>query len=88
MKLLDTLLELGLSQIVTFPTRQQNALDIFITNRPTLVRNCASIPGNSDHEAVYILSNITGKVHKTIQRKVILWNRANFTLIEEIISDF
>ena len=35
MELLDTLLELGLSQIVTFPTRYQNTLDIFITNRPT-----------------------------------------------------
>ena len=47
-----------------------------------------SIPGISDHEAVYILSNITAKVHMTIPRKIILWNRANFTLIEEIISNF
>ena len=35
MKFLDTLLDHGLSQIVTFPTRQQNTLDIFITNCPT-----------------------------------------------------
>ena len=88
MKLLDTLSELSLSQIITFPTRQQNTLDIFITNRPTLVRSCVSIPRISDHKAVYILSNITAKVHKTIPRKIILWNRENFTLIEEIISDF
>ena len=81
-------LELGLLQIVTFPTRQRNILDIFITNRPTLVRSCTSIPGISDHEAVCVLSNIIAKVHKSIPRKIVLWNKANFTLIEEIIIDF
>ena len=64
MTFLDTLLELGLSQIVTFPTRQHNILDIFITNCPNLVRSCTSIPGISDHEAVCVLSNIIAKVHK------------------------
>ena len=66
MTFLDTLLELDLSQIVTFPTRQRNILDIFITNHPTLVKSCTSIPEISDHEAVCVLSNIISKVHKSI----------------------
>ena len=37
---------------------------------------------------MYILSNIIAKVHKPIPRKIILWNKANFTLTQEIISDF
>ena len=81
-------LELGLLQIVTFPTRQCNILNIFITNRPSLLRSCTSIPGISDHEAVCVLSNIIAKVHNSIPRKIVLWNKANFTLIEEIIIDF
>ena len=88
MKFSDTLLELRLSQIVTFPTRQQNTLDIFITNHPTLVRSCDSIPVISVHEAVCVLSNIVAKVHKPTPRKIMLWNKANFTLIEGIICDF
>ena len=44
MTFLDTLLELDLSQIVTFPTRQRNILDIFITNQPTLVKAALQSP--------------------------------------------
>ena len=74
--------------MVTFPTRQQNTLDIFITNHQTLVRSCDSIPGISDHRAVCVLSNIIAKVHKSIPRKIVSWNKVNFTLIEGIICDF
>ena len=48
-------------QVVTFPTRLENTLDIFITNRPTLVSKCTSIPGLSDHDIVLTDTNIIPK---------------------------
>ena len=69
-RFLDVLLDHSLSQIVTFPTRQQNTLDIFITNCPTLVKSCTSIPGISDHEAVCIESEIFARIQKSVPREI------------------
>ena len=46
-------------QIVTSPTRQNNILDIFITNRPSLTSQCHTIPGLGDHHAISIHSLIS-----------------------------
>ena len=56
---LDTFSMLGLSQMVMFPTRLDNTLDVFLTNRPSLVNRCELVPGISDHDAaVYVHSDI------------------------------
>ena len=39
-------------QFVTFPTRNDNTLDIFATNRPSLVNKCFPISGIGDHDGV------------------------------------
>ena len=52
-QIIDTFSTVGLFQSVTFPTRLNNTLDIFATNRPDLVEKCVPIPGISDHEAIY-----------------------------------
>ena len=41
-----------LSQIVTFPTRGMNTLDLCFTPHPDIILNCDSIPGFSDHDAI------------------------------------
>ena len=46
----DFLQEYGFTQVVNFPTRANNTLDVFITNRPSLLHSCSSIAGISDHE--------------------------------------
>ena len=51
--------DLGLSQTVKFPTRDKSTLELFFTNRPSLLNRCEPIPGISDHDtAVYIDSDI------------------------------
>ena len=45
-------------QVVTFPTCLENTLDIFITNRPTLVSKCTSMPGLCDQDIVLTDTNI------------------------------
>ena len=42
----------GFAQIVNFPTRNNNILDLLFTNRPTLVQECYSTPGISDLEII------------------------------------
>jgi len=44
----------GFAQTVNFPTRNDSILDLFFMNRPTLVQECYSAPGNSDHEIVVV----------------------------------
>ena len=59
----------GLDQIVDFPTRDNNLLDIFLTNRPSLIQTCKSLPGISDHEIVYMDSDVTVKGNKSFRPK-------------------
>ena len=45
----------NLQQMVTMPTRQENILDLFLTNTPSLVQNTETLPslGTSDHDIVF-----------------------------------
>ena len=62
---------------VTFPTCLENTLDIFITNRPTLVSRCTSIFGLSDHDIVLTDTNIIPLRQKPPKRLVYLWKKAD-----------
>ena len=58
----------GLTQLVDKPTRQNNTLDLFITNNPSLIRSTEVVPGLADHDAVLIdgdISTITNKQKPT-----------------------
>ena len=45
---LDLLDIAGLEQMVDFPTREENTLDVFVTNRPSLTSKCCPLPALSD----------------------------------------
>lgn len=85
---LDFILEYGFIQSIKDATREQNILDVFFTNRPTLIQSCCSVPGISDHEAVLIKSLVTITPQKTKPRKIILWNKADIPSIKETIAHF
>lgn len=72
----------NLEQIVSFPTRKDHVLDLFMTNRPSLVNRCEPLPGIVDHDIVYI--DITAKINKLTQRKINLWEKADNTKLEEL----
>ena len=44
--------ECGFAQMVDFPTRNENNLDLFFKNRPSLIQYCYAAPGISDHDIV------------------------------------
>ena len=52
----------GLFQVVDTPTRGSNILDIFLTNRPSLIVACETVDGISDHKAVMVKSTIMVKL--------------------------
>ena len=85
---IETILEHGLFQLVYSPTRNENILDIFTSNHPSLVSECNTIPGISDHEAVLVLSYISAKTQQPFSRKIFQWHKANFTHIKELIQRF
>lgn len=72
----------NLEQIVSFPTRKDHVLDLFMTNRPSLVNRCEPLPGIVDHDIVYI--DITAKINKLTQRKINLWEKTDNTKLEEL----
>ncbi|VDI73901.1 Hypothetical predicted protein [Mytilus galloprovincialis] len=70
--------------VVTFFTRGTATLDIFLTNRPSLVNRCEPIPGTGDHDIVFIDSNAIAMHPKPTQRKIYIWKRSD---IEKMKSE-
>ena len=63
--------------IVDFPTRLGATLDLFMTNRPSLVDKCRPAPGVRDHDIVYVTSSASVRRSKPVQHKIYLWNKAD-----------
>ena len=50
--LLDITRSHNLQQVVSFPTRQQNMLDLLFTSNPTVIQTVKPLPGISDHDSI------------------------------------
>ena len=83
---LDFLQDNALSQLVNCPTRGSNILDIFITDRPSLVESCNTIDGNSDHETVLVTSSVLVPCCHPVKRSIYLWSHADFDHIKQKIQ--
>ena len=81
---------------MNFPTRGSNILDIFMTNRPSLIESCTVMDGISDLEVVFTKSLIQAELSPPVRRHIYLWSKANFDqirqsiwpLCEEFVSSF
>ena len=67
----------GFIRMVELPTRGNNILDQFATNRPSMVQHIEVIPGISDHEIVSVESALLATIIKPKAHQVYLWNKAN-----------
>jgi hypothetical protein len=86
-KFLELVQDNHLKQVVTFPTRHENTLDLFLMNRPSLVNRCEPLPGLGDHEIVYIDTDISAKLIKSFKRKIYIWKKANKDKFEDQASE-
>jgi len=86
--IIDFVEEHGFTQTVNTATRGNNILDVFLTNRPSLVKSCHVVPGISDHEAVVVESSISSAPHQHSLRTIYVWHKANITSIRSAIDQF
>ena len=84
---LDLLNDHGLQQMVTFPTRERNTLDLFVTNFPSLVPRTEGVPGISDHFAVYMEFQIQPERRNYTKRPVPSYKRANWTALRAAAAE-
>ncbi|VDI27106.1 Hypothetical predicted protein [Mytilus galloprovincialis] len=87
-RLLDMIHNCHMEQTVTFPTRLDNTLDLFLTNRPSLINRCSPLPGISDHDAVFIETSAAAKRGKPVKRKIHLWKRADNEKLKKECLEF
>ena len=85
---LDLTNDLGLTQTVYSPTRNDNILDLFFTNNNNFTKNTSVISGTSDHQAVLFESNISFKPKKPIKRTILLWSKADIDNLKKEASEF
>ena len=80
------LLDIGsnhfLQQMVTSPTRNNNILDLFFTNNDSFVNRVETLPGMSDHDAVFIENNMQPKRSPSVKMKVKLYKKQTLTKLK------
>ena len=81
--------DIALEQMVLFPTRGQNTLDLLFTSHPTIIDKCKALPalGRSDHDTVLIDLALTAHQQRSSPRKILLWNKADKSIIGSHIQD-
>ena len=77
--LLEILNRYSLTQLQKNPThRDGNILDLYVTNKPGLVKSCKDIPGISDHSVVVVDSASKARTIKKPPRKIFKWQQADW----------
>ena len=87
---MDRIQNFNLQQMVTTPTRQENILDLFLTNTPSRVQNTETLPtlGTSDHDIVFHELHI--KIGRPFQPKIPIrmYRRSNWEYFKTDLSEF
>ena len=87
--LLDTLQNHHLSQMQMEPTRQDSVLDLYITNKPSLMKTITTIPSISDHDGTILVdSDIVPAYSKKKPRKMFVFAKTNWSKMKEDASTF
>jgi hypothetical protein len=86
---IDMINKLGIDQIVDFPTRKDNILDLFSTNQSSLINKVKPIPGISDHNITLVGASCNPKRSiKNTQHKIYLWKKTNMNDLKNLTSKF
>ncbi|XP_072050267.1 uncharacterized protein [Amphiura filiformis] len=87
-RLLQTVQEHGLDQVVDKPTRLNSILDLVLTNNSSFIKNVEVIPCLSDHEAVLSVLNGFAQVKKKPPHKIYLKHKADVEKIKQDMKIF
>ena len=83
---IDLLDRTGLEQMIDFPTRGDNILNVMLTNRPSLINTCSGLPALSDHDVVFAEINARAIRRKPVRRKILLWKKADLDDVRSRVS--
>ncbi|MES9950854.1 MAG: reverse transcriptase family protein, partial [Candidatus Thiodiazotropha sp.] len=86
--LIDIMNDHGLEQMVHFPTREKNTLDLILTSLPGQFQDVHSIDKLSDHDIVAGTLKISIPRKKQTRRKVYLYNKGDFNSMREEALNF
>ena len=74
--------------MVSDPTRENNILDLFLTNNPTFVDTVSVVPGISDHETVIAVVKLRPTIQKMKPRTVRIYSKANWEGMRHDMLEF
>ena len=73
----------GLTQLQLEPTYKDHVLDLFCSDKPSLIKSVSTIPGFSDHSFVVIDTVLKPVISKKPPRKIYRWARANWDTMKQ-----
>ncbi|KAH3716784.1 hypothetical protein DPMN_059513 [Dreissena polymorpha] len=79
-------MDLSLEQVVNFPTRQQNTLDLVFMPHPNFKIRCKPLPpigSKSDHDIVLLDTAYKPFRARLPRRKIFLWKKADIQCIKQ-----
>ena len=87
-RFIDLIDSCSMEQLVNFPTRKHNTLDLLITNRPSFINKCIPVPGFGDHDSA-ILSDLIchPQAAKPIKRKIHNCKRVNLEELRKNVKE-
>ena len=87
-KLIDIMNDHGLEQLVHFPTRENNTLDLILTSLPGQFQEIHSPYKLSDHDVLSGTLKVYIPSKKKPRRKVYLYHKGDFESMRKDASDF
>ena len=85
---LDIIHDHNLEQLVNFPTREQNTLDLILTTLPGLTENVHSLDKISDHDILACSLKIYQPPKKKAKRKFYLYSKGDYEAMRAATKDF
>ena len=83
----DLLNDVGMEQVVHEPTREENTLDLVLTNFSHLIPRVNVIPGLSDHDIVFCEYQTKMTLGRQPQRQIPLYQKANWDVMRSDMND-
>jgi len=87
-RLLDMISDYSLEQHQREPTRNDRILDLFMTNKPNMVRSMNTVAGISDHEIPVADCELKPKHKRMIPRQIFLWQKADWEKLKEEMTKY
>lgn len=74
-----------MEQLIQFPTRGDNTLDLILSNRPGLISDCSSPSKLSDHDVIACTLSCAPPIKRKAKRKIYLYGKGDHESLRSIM---